>query len=156
MTRGRGRPPGILLDEAEDIAMKRGEVIMIPGGRSDAFDLILFEIDRNVFVRCRSPVTNIADTLDVLRRYSRDIARMARLPTRKYAAWEFWLRLPRGKWLFFLVSHDSLVEVRPDGTIRYRPVLPVPYAETAAEADFSMEPEEGQDEEGDSPSGDGG
>ncbi len=39
----RGRPPNIALDEAEIIAERRGEVRVIPGTRSDAFELILFE-----------------------------------------------------------------------------------------------------------------
>jgi hypothetical protein len=125
MSRGRGRPPGILLDEAGAIARRRGGVIRIPGGRSDDFDLIIIEEFRNVFVRCRSSATNLCHMTEILRRYDRDIARMSRMPRSKNAVCEFWLRQPRGKWLFCLVTHAGIEEIPADGTLVYRPVQPV-------------------------------
>lgn len=142
MSRGRGRPPHRMLDEAEELAAKRGGVIMVPGTRSDAFDLIICEEFRTVFVRCRSTTRVFFQAFDVIRTYARDIARISRLPLTKVIAWEFWLRLPRGKWQFFLVGRDSIVEIRKNGTIQYRDVLPVPVEEGMGEEDTGAAPEE--------------
>ena len=132
MSRGRGRPPGILLDEAVAIARRRGGVIRIPGGRSDDFDLIIIEEFRNVFVRCRSSATNLCHMTEILRRYDRDIARLSRMPRSKNAVCEFWLRQPRGKWLFYLVTHEGIEEIPVDGTLVYRPVQPVLAGDSAS------------------------
>ncbi|RPI35372.1 MAG: hypothetical protein EHM53_14065, partial [Methanoregulaceae archaeon] len=51
--RGKGRPPHRMLKEAVMIAKKRGGIIRVPGGRSDAFDIIVCEECRNVYVRLR-------------------------------------------------------------------------------------------------------
>lgn len=133
MSRGRGRPPDRMLEEATKIASKRGDVMQVPGGRSDAFDIIICEEFRNVFVRFRRSFMQYMNTLDVLREYRRDITRMVHNPLTLVMAWEFWLRFPRGKWQHFLVRHDSIVEIREDGTILYRAVLPMPVADPAAE-----------------------
>jgi hypothetical protein len=129
-------------DEAEWIAGRRGAVILVPGGRSDAFDLIICEEFRNVFVRFRRSGMTIVTPLDILRQYQRDIARISRMPLTAVMAWEFWVRLPRGKWQFFLVRHDSIVEIRNDGNILYRAVLPVPAADTMQEEAGPAEEEE--------------
>jgi len=129
--RGKGRPPHRMLKEAIAIAKKRGGIIQVPGGRSDAFDLIICEEFRNVYVRLRWSGTPYLSSRDVLTRYSRDIGRMVRLPLTGAMAWELWLLEPQDLWQFFLITHDGLAEIRDDGTIYYRPVLPVPVADEA-------------------------
>ena len=153
MSRGRGRPPHRMLREASAIAMKRGEVIPVPGGRSDAFDIIICEGHRNVFVRFRWCGQPYISAQEVLMQYRRDIARIARMPPTAVMVWEFWLRQPRGKWQFFSITHDSIVEIREDGTLRYRAVLPVPVADTAGENDSADCSEDRSDEETDFMSG---
>jgi len=133
MSRGRGRPPHQMFKDATELAEKRGDVIPVPGGRSDSFDLIICEEFRNVFVRFRVSSLSFACTMDVIRQYQRDIKRMARMPHTRVMAWELWLRLPHDRWQFFLIRPDSIVEIRADGNIFYRPVLPVPVADTAGE-----------------------
>ena len=129
--RGKGRPPHRMLKEAIVIAKNRGDVIPVPGGRSDAFDMIICEEFRNVYVRLRWSSTRYLCSRDILERYYRDIKRMGRLPLTRVMAWELWLREPQDLWQFFLLTHDGVVEIRDDGTIRYRPVLPVPVADEA-------------------------
>lgn len=129
--RGKGRPPHRMLKEAIATAKKRGDLILVPGGRSRAFDLIICEKLRNVYVRLRWSGTPYLSTRDVIERYYSDIRRMGRLPLTAVMAWELWLREPQDLWQFFLLTHDSLVEIRDDGTIWYRPVLPVPVADEA-------------------------
>lgn len=120
----RGRPPKIGLKEAEVIASRRGDVVLVPGNRSDAFDLILFEPFRTVFVKVKRAVTQVSYPLEILHRYQRELAHLHRIPLTVVTAREFWLRTPRGKWQFFLVRHDSLVEIRADGT--YAPPADLP------------------------------
>jgi len=129
--RGKGRPPHRMLKKAIAIAKKRGNVIPVPGGRSDAFDMIICEESRNVFVRFRwSPVLYLS-ARDIIVRYPRDIGRIVRMPLTGVMAWEFWLFGPGDIWQFFLFTHDGLIEIREDGSIYYRPMLPVPAAESA-------------------------
>jgi len=122
-----------MLEEATKIASKRGDVMQVPGGRSDSFDIIICEPHRNVYVRYRRSGNYYLNTLEVLREYQRDLTRIARQPHTAVMAWEFWLRLPHGKWQFFLVRPDSIVETQENGTILYRVLLPIPVADTAAE-----------------------
>ena len=144
--RGKGRPPHRMLKEAVTIAKKRGGIIRVPGGRSNAFDIIVCEEFRNVYVRLRWSGTFYLSSRDVLTRYHRDIGRIVRLPLTKVMAWELWLREPQDLWQFFLITHDGLVEIRDDGTIYYRPLLPVPVAEEAPSS-----PDGGGYGEGDGP-----
>jgi hypothetical protein len=148
--RGKGRPPHRMLKEAIAIAKKRGEIIPVMGGRSDAFDIIICEESRNVYVRLRWSETQYLSSRDILIRYSRDIGRMVRLPLTKIMAWELWLREPQSLWQFFLITHNGLTEIRDDGTICYRPVLPVPVADEAK----NSTPDGGEYGEGDNPSPD--
>lgn len=129
--RGKGRPPHRMLKRAIAIAKKRGGVIPVPGGRSDTFDMIICEESRNVFVRFRWSPTLYISPRDVITRYPRDIGRIVRMPLNGVMAWEFWLFEPGNIWQFFLFTHDGLLEIREDGSIYYRPVLPVPAAESA-------------------------
>jgi len=148
--RGRGRPPHRMLKEATAIAIKRGEVIPVPGGRSDAFDIIVCEEFRNVFIRFRWSGADYITSQEVIRQYQREIKRISRMPLTRVMAWEFWLRMSRGKWQFFLVMHDGIVEIREDGTIFYRPVQQVPAADTAGQeagpAGNEDNPREGMEE----------
>lgn len=129
--RGKGRPPHRMLKKAIVIAKKRGGVIPVPGGRSDAFDMIICEESRNVFVRFRWSPVQYLSARDIIVRYPRDIGRIVRMPLTGVMAWEFWLFEPGDIWQHFLFTHDGLVEIRKDGSIFYRPVLPVPAAESA-------------------------
>jgi hypothetical protein len=121
----KGRPPHVTLRRAEAIARKRGDVIVVPGGRSDAFDLIICEEFRTVFVRVRSTLSRFTWPLEVLHQYQHDIARVHRLPLTAVVAREFWLRMPNGKWQFFLVRCDGITEIGPDGKYWPKAELPV-------------------------------
>jgi len=138
----KGRPPRVTLKEAGEIAWKRGEVIMVPGGRSDAFDLLICEEFRTVFVRVRRTETRFTWPLEVLSQYRYDIARCHRLPLTNVTAREFWLRRPDRTWQFFLVRHDGIVEIEADGMYRPRAELAVGTAEVKREEDGEADGEE--------------
>lgn len=126
--RGKGRPPHRMLKKAIAIAKKRGGIIPVHGGRSDTFDMIICEDSRNVFVRFRWSATLYLSTRDVMTRYQRDVGRIIRMPLTNVMAWEFWLFEPGDIWQHFLLTRDGLIEIREDGSIYYRPMLPVPVA----------------------------
>ena len=121
----KGRPPQIMLKEAAAIAQKRGEIILVPGGRSDAFDIIICEEFRTVFVRVRGTLSQFTWPLEVLQQYPYEIARVHRLPLTNVTAREFWVRMRNGTWQFFLVRADGITEIGPDGKYWPKAELPV-------------------------------
>ena len=123
----RGRPPLLTLREAKKIALVRGAVIVIPGKRSDAFDLIICEEHRVIFVRVRRTLTQFTWPVEVLHQYRYDIARCQRLPVTNLTASEFWLRLPDGNWQFFLIRHTGITEIEADGRDIHRGEPPGEY-----------------------------
>lgn len=144
----KGRPPLLTIREAEVIAMRRGQVVLVPGGRSDAFDIIICEEHRTVFVRVRRTLTRFTWPLEVLSQYRYDIARVHRLPLTEVTAREFWLRLPNGKWQYFLVRHDGLFEIEADGRHFPRAELPVVTAEFSPEEESASDPGSSSSEDG--------
>lgn len=121
----RGRPPEKAIDQAAEIAGRRGDFIAIPGTRSDSFDIIIFEKFRTIFVKVKRSLTNFSWPADVLHQYEREIARVHRVPLTMVTAREFWVRHPNGKWQYFLIRHDSVVEVRADGNWTPPAELPI-------------------------------
>jgi hypothetical protein len=146
----RGRQPTKALAEATAIGTRRGSVLRAPGQRYDMFDLMIFETYRIVFVKVKRSLSQFADPIEIFRTYRSDIARIHRVPLTTISAREIWIRLPRGEWQYFLVRHDSVVEIQADGTHISRMELPIPVP--------GPEPEEGplgEDPSGaDSPGGD--
>jgi hypothetical protein len=120
----RGRRPNVALDETEAIAGRRGEFLRIPGKRGDSFDLIIFEKFRTVFVKVKRSLTKFSWPLEVLHQYQREIAHVHRVPLTSVTAREFWIRHPNGTWQFFLIRHDSIMEIQPNGTYTPRAEIP--------------------------------
>jgi len=143
----RGRRPLNALDEAVEIAGRRGNVERVSGRRNNVFDFIIIEEFRTVFVKVKRSQTSFTYPMEILYKYQREVASLHRVALTRATAREFWCRAPDGTWQFFLVRHDSVVEVRADGM--YIPCESVPI-ETV---DLSGIPADGEDS--DSPSVDG-
>lgn len=120
----RGKSPVKAFAEAEAIASRRGEVRLLPGRRGDSFDLIIFEGLRTIFVKVKRSLTKFTWPLEVLHQYQREIAQVHRIPLTAVTAREFWVRHPDRKWQFFLIRHNSIVEIGPGGT--YTPHAEIP------------------------------
>lgn len=131
----RGRRPLTALIEAEQIALRRGAVRLAPGKRGDMFDLIIFEETRTVLVKVKRSSMHFTNPLELLHQYQPEIARLHQVPLTLVTAREFWIRSPRGKWQFFLIRHDSVIEIQADGTHLSRAVLPVIIPGPAGEGD---------------------
>jgi hypothetical protein len=59
------------------------------------------------------------------------------LPLTDVTTREFWLRLPNSTWLFFMVRHDSIIEIKSNGRHRPRSELPIVTAEFDLEENSS-------------------
>lgn len=130
----RGKPPNKALEEAELIASRRGEVRLIPGRREDSFDLIIFEGLRTIFVKVKRSLTKFTWPLEVLHKYQREIAHVHRIPLTAVTAREFWIRHPNRKWQFFLIRHNSIIEIGAGGFYTPPAEIPAIIREPAREA----------------------
>jgi hypothetical protein len=138
----RGRRPLSALNESVEIASRRGCVEQVSGKRSRAFDFIIIEQFRVVFVKVKRSQTSFTYPMEILCKYQREIACLHRVALKQGTAREFWVRSPAGEWQFFLVRHDSVIEVRADGMYIPHESLPI---ETV---DLSVTPAEGEDDPG--------
>ncbi|MFA6331563.1 MAG: hypothetical protein WCX22_01300 [Methanoregula sp.] len=138
----RGRRPRNAIDEAVEIAGRRGNAELVAGKRYQAFDFIIIEPDgRVVFVKVKRSQVSFTYPLDILHRYQREIASLHRVALTRVTAREFWVRSPDGTWQFFLVRHNSVLEIRADGMYIPRESIPV------RTADLSGTTADGGDEE---------
>jgi hypothetical protein len=135
----KGRRPVNALDEAVKIAERRGSVETVSGRRNNAFDFIVIEKVRVVFVKVKRSQTTFTYPLEVLHKYPRELASLHRVRLTPATAREFWVRSPSGSWQYFLVRHDSVVEVRTDG-------MYIPHEALLLETvDLSAAPADGDD-----------
>jgi hypothetical protein len=145
----RGRRPLNALGEAVEIAGRRGCVERVSSRRGNAFDFIIIEENgRVVFVKVKRSQTSFTYPLEILHKYLREIASLHRIALTSATAREFWCRAPDGTWQFFLIRHDSVLEIRANGMFIPKESIP------ARTADLSGTPVDGDDDP-DSPS-DGG
>ena len=121
----RGRRPVNAINEVVDIATRRGSVEQVTGKRDSAFDFIIIEPDRNVFVKVKRSQSSFTYVLEILQRYQREIASLHRMALTSTTAREFWVRSPNGTWQFFLIRHDSILEIRANGMYTPCESLPV-------------------------------
>jgi len=121
----RGRRPMNALKEAMEIAGGRGSVEPVSVKCNGAFDFIIIEHDRVVFVKVKRSQTSFTCPLEILYQYQREVASLHRVALTQVTTREFWVRSPRITWQFFLIRHDSVLEIRADGMYIPRESLPV-------------------------------
>ncbi|MDO9326549.1 MAG: hypothetical protein Q7T80_16485 [Methanoregula sp.] len=120
----KGRRPLNALNEALEIAGRRGSVEEVAGKRGRRFDFIICEPDRDVFVKVIRSQTSFTFVLECLHRYQREIASLHQVALTRVTAREFWVRSPNGTWQFFLILHDSILEIRANGMYIPRESIP--------------------------------
>jgi hypothetical protein len=122
----RGRRPLNAINEAVEIAGLRGSVEQVSGKRGIAFDFIILEQpDRVVFVKVKRSQSSFTYALEILIKYQREIASLHQVALTSVTVREFWVRSPNGTWQFFLIRHDSILEIRADGMYIPRESIPV-------------------------------
>lgn len=136
----KGRRPLNAINEAVEIAGRRGCVEQVSGRRGIAFDLIIIEPDRVVFVKVKRSQSSFTYALEILIHYQREIASLHQVALTSVTVREFWVRSPNGTWQFFLIRHDSVLEIRADGMYIPRESIPV------RTVDLSSTPADGMDE----------
>ena len=137
----RGRRPVNAIEEVLEIAGRRGSVEQVTGKHGAAFDFIIIEPYRNVFVKVKRSQTSFTYPLEILHRYQREIACLHRVALTSITGREFWVRSPKGTWQFFLVRHDSVLEIHADGMYIPRESLPVTTADVSdTSADTTDDP----------------
>ena len=136
----RGRRPLNAINEAVEIGGRRGSVEQVSGRRGIAFDLITIEPDRVVFVKVKRSQSSFTYALQILIHYQREIASLHQVALTSVTVREFWVRSPNGTWQFFLIRHDSVLEIRADGMYIPRESIPV------RTVDLSGTPSDGMDE----------
>ncbi len=129
----RGCRPLKAIVEAEQIALGRGAVHLTPCGRTNPFDLIIFEEQRVVFVRVKRSVFHFTTPFEILNQYRSDAGRLHNIPFTAVTSRELWVRTPRGKWQFFLIRHDSVLEVQWEGIHIPRGPVPISIAEQVSQ-----------------------
>ena len=96
----RGRRPLRALTEAVEIAGRRGSVENVTGRRGHAFDFIIIENFRVVFVKVKRSQTLFTYPREALFRYEREIASLHRVALTLVTAREFWSGPRRGVAVF--------------------------------------------------------
>ena len=94
MTRGR-RPVNAMV-EAVEIANRRGSVEQLTGKRDCAFDFIIIEPYRNVFVKVKRSQTSFTYPLEILHSLPAQIASLHRVALTHVTAREFWVWFSKG------------------------------------------------------------
>jgi Holliday junction resolvase-like predicted endonuclease len=136
----KGRRPRKAIDEAVDIAGRRGDVEELISKRGGAFDFIINEPDRVVYVKVKRSQSSFTYALEVVHKYQRELASLHRVALTNVTAREFWVRSPNGTWQYLLIRHDSVLEVRADGM--YIPCESIP----VRTVDLSDVPADGADD----------
>ena len=75
----RGRRPVNAIDEAVEIARRRGNVEQVTGKRDCAFDFIIIEPERERVCESETFADIIYVCLEILQRYQREIANLHRI-----------------------------------------------------------------------------
>ena len=125
----RGKRPAKALTEAVGIAGKRGCVEVVFGRRGRAFDFLIIEQFRVVFVKVKRSQTAFTYPQEALFKYEREIASLHRVALTRATAREFWIRSPAGRWQFFLIRHDSITEIQASGMYIPREMHPLEAAD---------------------------
>jgi hypothetical protein len=95
-----------------------------------------------VFVKVKRSQTSFTYPMEILCQYQRELASLHRVALTQATAREFWVRSPAGKWQFFLVRHDSVIEVRADGMYIPHESLPIGTVDlSGAHADRDTDPD---------------
>jgi hypothetical protein len=107
-----GRPPLQALKEAKVIARRQGELCENTLARGILYDFAIHLELAFIYVRIRRVRLRELDTIDdLLRQCARDIAKLRKIPPSLGLLRELWVRESTGRWRYFLVHNDRIVEI---------------------------------------------
>ena len=109
-----GRPPYEALKEAKAIARRQGDLCENTRARGILYDFAIHLALAIIDVRIkRIRLKELKSMEDVLRLCARDIAKLRKIPQSVGLLRELWVRESTGRWRFFLVHNDRIVEIPP-------------------------------------------
>jgi hypothetical protein len=112
----RGPQPLQALQEARALGSTRGIVGTIPCADESCADFTIFCAHAVIFVKIKRTRIHIHDIRDITVNFSREILHLRRIPQTIVVNRELWVRSQRGSWIYYRVCHDTIVEIRSDGT----------------------------------------
>ncbi|WML68251.1 MAG: hypothetical protein METHP_01852 [Methanoregula sp. SKADARSKE-2] len=80
----KGRRPRRVIVEAKEIAGRRGDVEELVSKRTGAFDFIINEPDRVIYVKVKRYQTSFTYALEVLCKYQRELGQLHRVSLTMY------------------------------------------------------------------------
>ena len=107
----RGRPPGQALREAKAIARRQGRVCENTKEQGLLYDFSIHLALLTICVRVKRLKTLAMTPEEILPACGRDIAAIRRVAATAVLIRELWVRSAAGKWRYFLVLDDRLVEM---------------------------------------------
>jgi hypothetical protein len=113
----RGRQPLRALDEAYDLAKKRGQIMECPEKPDNRYHFVLFTEGCTIFIRIQRTCSQASDSIGVLQDYRREIRQLAKVPLTPVSAREFWVRSPKGSWQYFLIEKEAVKELDAGGLL---------------------------------------
>jgi hypothetical protein len=108
-----GRPPLQALKEAKVIARRQGDLCENMLGRGILYDFAIHLALAIIKVRIKRTRWELETIEEVMTICARDIARLRNIPQTSGLIRELWVRGPSGRWRFYLVRSDQIMEIPP-------------------------------------------
>lgn len=113
----RGPPSRRALAEAIPIARRRGSVQEALPGQEKLYDLTIVSTIPLAFVRVTYCAQIFAPVAELSGMFHNDLERLRRIAAHRIISRELWLRSRHGRWRFFRLTEDMLVELGPCGEL---------------------------------------
>jgi hypothetical protein len=113
----RGPPSRRALAEAIPVARQRGTVQMARPGPEKLYDLSIVSGIPLAFIRVSYCAQIFAPVAELAIEFRDELVRLRRIAGHQSISRELWLRSRYGRWRFFRLSDDYLVELGQDGKV---------------------------------------
>jgi hypothetical protein len=111
----KGRPPLQALKEAKTIGRRQGELCENTPARGILYDFAIHLALAIICVRIKRTQWDLDTIEEVVSICARDIAKLRKIPQSLGLIRELWVRGPSGRWRYYLVQIDSVMEIPPGG-----------------------------------------
>jgi hypothetical protein len=111
----RGRPPRQTIQEAMAIAKCLGKVVEGSPMKKAPADLTIFCKTVTIYVNIRRSRSRICGIFEIADKYMNDLLRLRAIPLTPVVLHELWVRLPNGRWQYFRIAKDGILEIHNSG-----------------------------------------
>ena len=113
----RGPPPHRALVEAIPLARQRGTIQIAGPGPEKLYDFSIVSAIPLAFIRVSYCAQIFATVAEIVSAFPGDLARLRRIAGDRSISRELWLRSRYGRWRFFRLTEDSLIELEQNGKV---------------------------------------